>query len=190
MKLVIMLLTLMFCSSVFSEDRFEKIDPNCDVWVARRGMSEPEFVILMKVREPGHPDEVWPYFPDMADKEDISDKDRLRLIARIGTINDWTPIKPVPRFDDEKLAEPTQPGYYWCNEIFDLEIAEDPERSKLTQTKDVIKHTRKLVLVIKKKDGSLGAMQFGRTFVFPLKEFGRWSRGLSVKSIIETKPLK
>lgn len=180
------------CVNCFAEDAFKKIDPDCDVWIANRKRTAtvfvPEFVTLVRVRGLGEPREVWPYFPQVIDREEtlaaipdektrqeyLETSDRI-LEEKITAVDEWTPFKPVPRFDSDNFSAPTKPGYYWCHVLVDFDLVKNDQ--------EMLRLTRILVLVVQKKNGSLGAMRAGSSRVAPLAEFVRWSRGLSIKSI-------
>lgn len=197
-------LVCLFCSFVLAEDaidRFAKIDPNCTVWVAdhsgMRDVVELEFVTLGTVREPGHSREVFPYFPELADTQDsienlpaeeqewAREKVYKSMEMKSSDVKNWVPVAKVPEYYSDNFLAPTAPGFYWANSRIDLEMGKDPEVAKRLGVADIVRETRKLVVVVKKQDGSLGAMESGRLFVAPLNEFGRWSRGISVKSVVE-----
>lgn len=171
-------------------DPFAKIDPECDVWVAKwktitTQEQVPVFLTLMNVRELGAPREVALYFPESVDLNDnldampdqkMADKVRDTVYAQMeerqGTIDKWVPIKQVPRYDADNFDAPTAPGYYWVNSIADADAPEE-----------LLRRTRMFVVVTKKKDGSLAVMQAGSTFAAPLNEYVRWSRGMSIESV-------
>lgn len=197
MKNCVLVLLCLACSFVVSasepKDPFKKIDPECDVWVASRHtittqVQTPVFVVLMNVREIGAPRDVALYFPesvnlndeldDMLDQtmaEKMRETVRRQMTEQQAPIDKWAPIKQVPRYEDDNFAAPTEPGYYWANSVADLDASED-----------LLRKFRTLVVVARKKNGSLAVMQAGSTYAAPLNEFGRWSRGLSIKSVTGT----
>lgn len=193
-NLVLSVLYLLVCGVGFAEDPFSKIDPECDVWVAKWKTTTtqeqvPVFLTLMNVREIGADREVALYFPESVNLDDeldampdqkmaekVRDTVYQQMESRQGTIDRWVPIKQVPRFEDDNFAAPTAPGYYWANSVVDLDAPED-----------LLRKFRTLVVVVKKKNGTLAVMRAGSTFAAPLNEFGRWSRGLSIKSILSSK---
>lgn len=186
--LFFVLIGVVCCVVVSAEDAFRKIDPDCYVWIARRKTITTQvqpllFVTLQNVRGLGEERVVSLYFPENVNLDDeleamkdrsMAEKVRATVLRQMNErqkpISEWIPVAPVKRLDGENLKEPTLPGYYWANLRIDSDNGEE-----------YLRMSRVLVVVARKKNGTLAAMQSGSTYAAPLKDYCRWGGRVSVE---------
>lgn len=180
------LLGTVCCACISAEDAFKKIDPDCYVWIVRRKTLTTQvqpllFVTLQNVRGLGEPRVVSLYFPESVNLDDelkamqdrqMAEKVRETILRQMNErqkpISEWIPVAPVKDFGGD-FHEPNKPGYYMVNLTVDRD-----------ENKEYRQQARLFVVVARKKNGTLAAMQAGSTYAAPLNEYCRWSHRISV----------